>query len=200
MKKIINICLILLLALTTVFAVAACDNLQGDAITYEISVDASGVSVDMSNVKVRIYELDGTMVGESPLSDGKAEFRFEGDTFVATLSGLDEKVSFSSVLLTKDKTKVTITLENSDYDEYDEVYRYAFTVIMLNGERKLDELSALICDYFACRDVTFDKGNVVDLSLSGGECSVEVFDADKVEIYNQTFDLDLDVRFHVIEL
>ena len=197
MKKLINLCLILLLTLTAVLALSACSN---GKVSYEITVDTKGLTQDTSNIKVCVYALDGSAVGEAQLTDGKACFELEADSYVATLSGLDETVSFSSALLTKNKKKATITLKNSDYDEFAEAYSFTFTVILCNGERRLDDLSALICDYFACRDVIFENGNVVDITLSCGECSVEVFDADKAEIYNEAFTLDLDARFYVIVL
>lgn len=202
MFKKLQIAWILVLALcmiTTALMLVACDS--GQTVTYEITVNTKSVSVDTSAIKVCLFALDGTAVKEANLTNGKAKFELQADSYIATLSGLDEKVSFSSVLLTKDSKKATITLSNSTYDEFEDNYNYAFTVIVLNGDYKLSDLSAQICDLdMTCIMESFDKGNVVDGITNGGQCSVEIFDKDNQEIYNETFTIDLDMRFYIVQL
>ena len=200
MKKFTNLCLIMLIALATVFCITACSG-NGKTVNYEITVNTKNVSVDTNKIKVCVYSLDGKVVKEANLTSGKAKFELQADSYVATLSGLDEKVSFSSVLLTKNSRKATIALGNSDYDEFEDSYSYAFTVIVLNGDYKLSDLSAQICDLdMTCIMEYFDKSNVVDGTTNGGECSVEIFDKDNQEIYNETFTVHLDRRFHIVQL
>ena len=203
MKIIRNLCLILLLVLLSTFCLTACDNGSEQAVTYEITVNTNKVSVDTSEIKVCLYALDGEIVKEEKLDNGKAKFELDADSYVATVSGLDETVSFSSVLLTKNSRRATITLENSDYDEFEDSYSYAFTVIVLNGAYKLSDLSAQICDLdLTCILISFEKDNdnVVDGITNGGECSVEIFDANNKEIYTETFTVDLDARFYIVRL
>ena len=202
MKRYRNICLILLLVFATVLCMTACDS-TGDeqTVTYEITVNSKNVSVDTSKIKVCVYALDGEVVKEEELTNGKAKFELEADSYVATISGLDEKVSFSSVLLTKNSRKTTITLDNSTYDDFEDNYSYVFTVIVLSGDYKLSELSAQICDLdLTCINIFFKNDNVADGITNGGECSVEIFDADNQEIYNETFTVHLDRRFHIVQL
>lgn len=199
MKKLTILCLIVLLTLATVLCMTACN--IGTTVTYEISVDTKNVSVDVSAIKVCLYAMDGTAVKETGLTNGKAKFQLKAGSYVATVSGLDETVSFSSVMLTRNSRKATITVSNSDCDEFDEFYSYAFTIIVLSGSYKLSELTAQICDLdLMCVGEDFANGNVVDFVTNGGECSVEIFDRDNQEIFKETFTVDLDMRFYIIRL
>ena len=74
-------------------------------------------------------------------------------------------------------------------------------MIVFNGGYQLSELSAQICDFdLMCVNEDFENGNVVDFITNGGECSVEVFDADNQELYNETFTVDIDKRFYIVRL
>ena len=201
MKRLTNLCLIILLILTAVFCMTACNGDGEQTVTYEITVETNGVSVDMSAIKVRMYPLDGSEGSfDAQLIDGKAKFELQADSYVATVSGLDEKVSFSSLLLTKNSRKATITVSNSKYDDLMDYYSYSFTVILQSGDYKLSEVSAQICDLdLMCIDEDFEQGNVVDFITNGGECSIEVF-VNNIEKYNETFTVDLDMRFHIVRL
>ena len=198
MKKLVCLTLILLLAVATVLGMAACDD--GKPKTYEISVDMQSTSADTSNLKVRVYALDGTLLEEASLTDNKVQFELVADSYVATLAGLSEQESYSSILLTKKNRQATITVSESEYDEYIvEDYCFAFTVIML-GAKNVDELLTNVCNDVMCRGVGFFGSNVADVTISRGKYDVDVYDANNREIYHKSFTLDLDKRFYVIEL
>ena len=201
MKKFINLCITLLFASAVVFCMAACNGGSRQTVTYEIAVDTQNVSVDTSDMKVCVYTLNGTFVKEKYPTGGKAKFELNADNYVVTLGGLNETASFSSVLLTQDSTKVTVEVSDSDYNDLMEYYSYAFTVIFLSGDYSIGDLSAQICDLdLICHNEYFENGNVVDIVTNGGECSVEVFDSEQKEIYNQTFTVDNDKRFYIVRL
>lgn len=198
MKKFVCSTLILLLAVATVLGMAACDD--GKPKTYEISVDTQNVSVDTSNLKVCVYALDGTQVEESSLTDGKVEFKLVADNYVATLAGLSENESYSSILLTKKDREATITVSESEYDPYiTEDYVFAFTVIVL-GAKNLEELSVNVCNNDACRGVGVGKSNVADVVINRAWYEIYVENANMKRIFYNTFTLDLDVRFYIIQL
>ena len=211
MKKFTTLCLILLLAFAIVFGMTACDDGDSEQATFfEITVDTANVSVDTSQIKVCLYPLDGTgSVLESQPTGGVARFRLQADSYVATVSGLDEKVSFSSVLITHNSEKAKITLSNSKYDDLMDLYSYKFTVIMQNGDYKLGDISAQFCDQYMCSEkLNFVDSLAVDVtvgSASGDECEVKAFYAtaerpDDNPLFYEKFSLDLDKRFYVIRL
>lgn len=211
MKKFGILCLILLLAIATAFCISACnpsseggtEEPSGTKISYEITVDTSKVTVDVSGISVCIYSLDGTSVGEKNLSKGKTVFELEADGYVATLSGLSEEFSYSSVLLTKNTKKATIVLEDTEYNEYSQNYEFAFTVIVMAKDINLNDLFVQICDDSSCIPVDFENGNVADLFLTEGEYEVKVSKytgtgAD--ELYHENYTVTLNRRFCVIRL
>ena len=211
MKKIGSLCLIWLLAITAIFCVTACGSNPNDEdgevdpsgtdASYEITVDASNVSVDTSEISVCIYSLNGVLVGEKKLSQGKTLFELDVDSYVATLSGLSEKVSYSSVLLTKSTKKATIVLEETEFDEHSKAYAFAFTVIVMAGDMDLDALDVQLCDDSSCRPVEFDDGNVADLYIGTGEYEVKVFSGGSLDaLYHEDCTVTLDKRFCVIVL
>ena len=118
MKKFTNLCFVLLLSFAVGFGMTACGSSDVQTETYEITVNAKSVSVNMKDIKVCLYASDGTAVKQANLKADKAQFKLSADNYVVTLSGLDETVSFSSVLLTKDSKKATIVLEDSNYDDF----------------------------------------------------------------------------------
>ncbi|MCH5165057.1 MAG: hypothetical protein J1G01_01485 [Clostridiales bacterium] len=197
------------LVLLVVFSMTACNpnsnsggKHSGDtADVYVISVDTKNVTVDTSGIKVCIYALNGSGGSlEAQLTGGKATFALDADDYIATLIGLDETVSFSSVLLTKTDRKATITLSDSEFDDLTDTYSFAFTVVMLSGEKKLDEISAQICDDSMCIPIWFSQSNVIDIRIHKGQYSVEVHDSDFHEIYNEKCIVTSDTRFYVIQL
>ena len=213
MKKIENIFLVLLLAIATVFCVTACySNPNGEAgkgnpsdteISYEITVDTNRVSVDTSNLSVVIYSLDGTVVEEKKLSQGKTTFELETDSYVATLSGLTDEVSYSSVLLTQNNKNATIVLENSKYNEHSGTNEFAVTVIVFAEDRNIDDLDVQICNDELCRSVEFKDGNAADRFLGVGEYEVKIYvytDNGADELYHENYAVTLDMRFCVIRL
>lgn len=211
MKKIGNLCFILLFAITAIFCVTACDSTPNDdgvqeepsdtKISYEITVDTNGVAVDANEISVCVYSLSGDLVGEKKLSHGKTLFELDGDSYVATLSGLSDKVSYSSVLLTDNAKKGTIVLEKARYDAYREVNSFAFTVIVMAGDRSIDDLDVQFCDEQSCKPVWFEDGNIADIFLSRGEYEVKVYwytGEDLEELYHDNYTLNPDKRFFVI--
>lgn len=172
-----------------------------NASVYEVSVDAKNVSVEVSDIKVCIYALDGSEGSlEAALTNGKATFALSAGNYVATLSGLSETVSFSSVLLTETNKKANITLRNSDYDADADAYKFTYSVMMFPGEKKLDELSIQLCDDNMCMLEYFGNSNVMDVSVHCGEYSVEIYDSDFKEIYNDNCSVTPDTRFYLIQL
>lgn len=205
MKKISSLCLILLLAIAAIFCIVACnpssedgkEDPSGANDSYEITVDASKVKVGAKEISVCMYSLDGTSVGEKKLSRGKALFDLDADSYVATLSGLSEEVSYSSVLLTKDNKKATIVLEKSEYNEYTETNEFAFTVIVFAEDRNIDDLDVQLCDDSSCRPVEFEDGNIADIFLCIGEYEVKVSNGANM-LYHENYAVTLDRRFCVI--
>lgn len=213
MKKLGSLCLIFLLALAIVISVTACGSNSdggdgktdpsGAKVSYEITVNTAKVDVDAGKISVCLYSLDGTFVGEKKLSQGKTIFELNADSYVATLSGLSDDVSFSSVLLTKSSKKATITLDNSQYDEFSETNSFAVTVIVKAGNMDIDDLDVQICDDELCRLVKFENGNVADLFLSVGKYEVKVglySNEGYKDLYHEDYTLILDKRFCVIAL
>ncbi|MCH5151302.1 MAG: hypothetical protein J1F65_01435 [Clostridiales bacterium] len=213
MKKIRNLCLILLLSIVTIFCVTACNpNSNGDGggdnpsnrkVSFEITVDASKVSVDASAISVCVYSLDGTLVVEKKLSRSKALFELDADSYVATLSGLSDEVSYSSVLLTKSSKKATIVLENTEYDKNSEAYEFVFTVFALPGEIKLDDLDVQVCDDSMCKTVWFEDGNTVNLNIKAGKYLIKVgvyTDDGLNELYKKDYTITLDRRFCIVDV
>lgn len=212
MKKIGSLFFILLLAVVTVFCVAACGSEPSDnggkedptdsKASYEITVDASGVSVDAGDISVCVYSLDGTLVGEKRLSQGKTLFELKTGSYVATLGGVAEEVSFSSILLTKDLRKVKIVLENSEYDDYAGKNQFAVTVIVIADDRSVERLNVQICDERLCSPVPFENGNVADVFLGSGEYEVKVLPSDGSleDLYHEKCTVTSEKRFCVIVL
>ena len=212
MKKIVSLCLILLISIVTIFCITACnsnssgeggDNPSDAKVSYEITVDASNVSVDTSEISVCLYSLDGTSVGEKKLSQNKTLFELNADSYVATLSGLSVEVSYSSVLLTKNSKKATIVLEETEYNEYSETYDFAFTVIVMAGDTDIDDLDVQVCDDSLCRPLRFENSNIAYLTISAGVYEVKVYmysDDGFDEIYHEDYTVTLDKRFCVIVL
>ena len=202
----------MLISEDSIFCVTACDpNSNGECganpsdakVSYEITVDASKVSVDTNKISVCIYSLDGTLVGEKKISKGKTMFELNDDDYVATLSGLSDKVTFSSVLLTKSTKKATIVLEDTEYNVYSETYEFAFTVIALPGEIKLDNLDVQVCDDSLCRPVWFEDGNTVNLKITAGkyEIKVGVYTDDGFDdLYKKDYTITLDKRFCIVDV
>lgn len=211
MKKIKSLCLILLFLIATIFCYTACnpndeggnENPSDTKAPYEITVDASKVSVDINNISVCIYSLDGILVGEKKLFKGKTQFELDADNYVATLSGLPEEISYSSVFLTRSTKKSTIVLKGSVYNEYTGTNEFAFTVIVIAGDRNLADLDVQICDDSSCRSVKFENSNVAARSLSAGKYEVKVYfysDDGAEELYHEDYTVTLDKRFCVIVL
>ena len=218
MKKLGRLSLILLLAIATIFCVTACDsdsieddNNQMDLsdkadtkVSYEISVDDTKVTVDTNDISVCLYTLDGTVVGEKKLSQGKTLFELNADSYIATLSGVTEEVSYSSVLLTKNSKKATITLEEASYDEYSETNKFAFTIVVVTDDRAIENLDVQICDDDLCRSARFGEGeNIADLFLGIGEYEVKVYaysDDGMEELYHENYTITSEKRFFVILL
>ena len=213
MKKIGRLFLILLISVVSIFCVTACNpssNSEGGNEEpsngkdyYEITVDASKVSVDTKKISVCIYSLDGTLVAEKKLSRGKAFFDLNADSYVATLSGLSQEVSYSSVLLTKSSKKATIVLENTEYNEYSEVYEFVFTVFALPGKIELHDLDVQVCDDSLCRSVWFEGGNTVNLKITAGkyEIKVGVYTDDGFDdLYKKNYTITLDKRFCIVDV
>lgn len=213
MKKIGSLCLILLFSIVSIFCVTACNptsNGEGGAddpsntkVSYEITVDASKVSVDTSEISVCIYSLDGASVGEKKLSQGKSLFELNSDSYVTTLSGLSDEVSYSSVLLTKSSKKATIVLENTEYNEYSDAYEFVFTVFALPGKIKLDDLDVQVCDDASCRSVWFEDGNTFNLKITAGkyEIKVGVYTDDGFDdLYKKDYTITLDKRFCIVDV
>lgn len=213
MKRFRGLYLILLLAITTIFCLTACISDPNDEsgneepaetkIMYEISVDASEVSVDSSEISVCVYSLDGAWLAEKKLSQGKTVFELDSDSYVATLGGLPEDVSYSSVMLTKNDKKATIVLEESKYNEYSESHEFAFTIIVLTEDKNVDDLDVQVCDDQSCRIGMFDNSNITDIYLNTGEYEIKVclFSDDGMEeLYHENYTVTLDKRFYIINL
>ena len=213
MKRIWSLCFILLLTIVIAFCATACgsnpnenggeDDPSDTDGFYVIAVNTKNCSVDTNDITVCIYTLDGTLLGEKKLSKGKSIFEIEADDYIATLSGLSEEVSYSSVLLTKTNKKATIVLEKVKYNEYSEFNIFTFTVIVMAGNRNLDDLTVQICDDNACLFVKFEDGNVADLLLNCGKYEVKVYGPSAAgfdELYNEDYTVTSDKRFCVIVL
>ncbi|MCH5162156.1 MAG: hypothetical protein J1G38_01545 [Clostridiales bacterium] len=212
MKKIKRLFLIVAFAAMGALCMTACASTpNGDkkptSVTdsiYEISVDASKVSVDASDISVYIYSSDGmTELAKKKLSQGKAQFELDDGSYVATLGGLPQEVSYSSVLLTKNGRKAKVTLETSKYDRFSEEYSFAFTIIMFPGDRDVGELDVQVCDDSVCRFALFTDGNVADVSLNVGDYVVKVgiyTDDGLEELYHENCTVTLDRRFCVVAL
>ena len=211
MKRITGLCLILLLAITTVLCVTACgpnpnggkDDTPGKIVSYEISVDTGKVSVDTGAISVCVYSLDGTLVGEKKLSQSKTLFELNADNYVATLSGLSGEVSYSSVLLTKTTKKATIVVEKAKLDESLDEYTFAFTVIVLAGNVKLDDLEVQLCDDTLCKSMWFDNGNAADIYVGAGDYIVKVYvysGNGQNQLYQQDYTVTLERRFCILVL
>ena len=208
-KKNESLFLMLLLAVAAVFCVTACgsninneggkEDPLGTEASYEITVDTNSVSVDISDISVCLYSLGGTSVGEKKLSQGKTIFELEADSYVATLRGLSEEISYSSVLLTENNKKATVVLEKSEYNEYTETNEFAFTVIVFVEDGNIDDLDVQICNDELCRPVSFEDGNVADIYISTGEYEVKVYN-DTGEVYHENYIINPNKRFCVIRL
>lgn len=205
----INKFLIPILAAIAAFCVAACgadpnkgeekDDAQVAAGTYIVSVDTTKVAVEADNIGVCLYALDGTLVKEKKLSKGKAEFEVESDSYVATLSGVAENLSFSSVMLTESNRKATVVLNDSEYDEYSQTNIFTFTLILISEDWQIDELSVQICNDESCRPFDFTDGNVADVPLGCGEYDIKV-SVGTVELFNESYTVTADNRFYVIQV
>ncbi|MCH5156929.1 MAG: hypothetical protein J1G02_03515 [Clostridiales bacterium] len=209
MRKIANLFLILLLAIVATFSITACvpntnsNGNNGDTsanVTYEITVDANNLAVDTSRLSVCIYSMDGEMLSEKKLSRGKVFFEQKGDSYIATLSGLSEEISYSSVLLTENTKKATITLEKAKYNDFTQIFNFTFTVIVIT-DTPVADLDVQICDDKLCRPVSFENGNIADIELNTGIYDVKVYSNEGTEeLYNTKYTVTSDNRFCIIKL
>lgn len=125
MKNRILAILGIVLALAGLVAFSACkeETPKTETVLYTVTVSCEeGVP---EGIKVRMQKGNET-AAEKELSNGKAEFELEAGDYTATLTGVPEGYSFTSVTLTEEKRSAEIKLENAIKPE---VYTYTVTVV-----------------------------------------------------------------------
>lgn len=208
MKRFKILCLMLaMLSALSVFCLTACGETDDDKpVEYEITVDASDVEVDLANVSVCLYGLDGTLVQKQELTGSSAKFQVKKDTYVATLSGVTEDYSFPSVLL-KDKNAATIEIEEAtisyetDFETMDEIEisSFEFTLFVVPSEGiELDSVFLQVCSE-ACRPVTLDESWSGSVNINSGEYHIEFY-VDNEAVFSEYYTVTLDARFYIIHL
>lgn len=175
------------------------DEIPESAVEYKITVDASDVEVELAKIGVCLYTLDGTLVTEKKLSGSVAKFQVEEDIYVASLSGLTEEYTFSSVLL-KDEREATIVLEESKYNEAMDISSFKFTLFVIPSEGvELDSLFLQVCSDL-CRPAAIDENGVASITLTEcGEYEIKV-EENEVLIFHEFYTITLDKRFYVVHL
>lgn len=106
--RILTAALALCMLLGLSLFVTACGG--DDTIDYTITVSCTEARV-LSNVKVVLKSEDGSAVTEAmKLTDGKAMFSLEADTYTAELEGVDAEYTYSPATVMAEKPYATITI------------------------------------------------------------------------------------------
>lgn len=163
LKKVLLLAVALCMALGAV-SLAACVA----AVDYSVTVTCSDSAV-LDGVKVRL-ELDGDAVEEKALTDGKAEFTLEADTYTVTLTGVPENYTFESATLTEDEPDVTIALTEKPATEVS----YTVTVKKYDGTPAAGVEVQAINSADAVKYATTDAQGVAAFNLLPGDYTLKI--------------------------